>query len=1404
MGRSTFGTLLRFGRGIRMAVAVTMFAGLAACGGVESDKPDGDFVPPVVEWQLVLEDNFDGDALDVALWNVDEGDGCPDRCGWGNNELQTYSADNIEVSGGTLKLLGQVEADGSYTSARINTQGKFDFQYGRIEIGARIPSGQGIWPAIWMLHSPAGAFNPEYPDVGIYGPWPVSGEIDIMEAFNYGVGGNQSTQSTAHYGLPTPPYNGTSSTTELAANADLNFHEYALEWERGRLRFFIDGQQFQTQIVDEYYAYYPANDDGLYNPYGPYTLGLEDAPFDQLFHLILNFAIGGNPVGAPDATTIFPQSMEVDYVRVYECANSNPESRRGCGTADPSIEPLEDHDGGPLENLVTAKPYIELVDLFLDGPETITLTVGQESGSNMLGVNGFTGDGATVVNDPAAADPDDPANTVWHVSVSGGVANVYLESEDLTEDPLLDTGFDFSGGGLGGDPVGEIVFDMFVNSIDAGTNLFVKLDSGFPNLGEVVIPTAEIAVGEWKTYSIKFDDLLANPGFVDCCGGQGVDLENVLNPFVFEVQNGAADVLLDNIRVTNACYVVGACGAGPRTKGIPDLLVFDDAVNLPVWDRGIVASDSGTGFSDYTDGTNPANKVNWQVITDVDAERGEVVDVTFNNSSAFGVWFFGSSGAVDTNAYAAGAVQFDLIVDDYGNSDGMTFKIDCFFPCTSGDKNLGKVADGVWETITYPVASLTATGLDLDNVNVGLVLFPTTQSGTIRFRVDNVRWVADSDAIPLEQIDLPVDFDNLLVDYSLIDFEGASTSIIEDPTDSTNNVASTVKGEGAATFAGTVIGTDAGFANPIPFAAGATTMSVRVNSPAADVSVMMKVETADGAVFAEVIANTTVANEWETIVFDFSLVGIDVDQVYTKAIIFFDFGQTGVGDTYLWDDVEFGEGATLAQINLPVTFEDPTVDYSLSDFEGASTVVGADPANPNNTVAATTKTAGSPFFAGTIVGKDFGGFASPIPFTATDTTMTVKVLSPAAGINVRMKVENAADGNIFAEVDAATTVANEWETMRFDFSAAPGFDPNFEYSKVVIFFDFVVDKPADGSIYYWDDMALGDLIQPIDLPITFDDPFVDYTVSDFEGAATVLEADPTGADNTVAATTKTAGSPFFAGTVIGRDFGGFASPIPFTATETVMSVRVYSPAAGIPVRLKVENSADGAIFAEMDVVTTTANAWEPLNFDFSTVGIDTTQEFDKAVIFFDFVVDKPADGSKYYWDDLQFGARLRQIDLPVTFEEPFVDYGLSDFEGASTVLANDPTAAPNTVAATTKTAGSPFFAGTVIGRDFGGFASPIPFTATETTVSVMVYSPAAGIPVRLKVENSANGNIFAEMDAATGAANTWQVLNFDFSTVNIDTSQVFDKAVIFFDFVVDKPADGSTYYWDDLQFGVDP
>ena len=1389
---------------------------LQACGGVDSGVPQGEFVPPVVEWQLVFEDNFDGDTLDTSKWNVDEGDGCPDLCDWGNNELQVYSADNISVAGGVLRIEGRQEGD-SYTSGRLNTRGKFDFQYGRIEVSARIPSGQGTWPAIWLLHS----------DPSIYGPWPLSGEIDIMEAFNYGVDGNQSTSSATHYGLPIPPFNGTSSTTELSANADTSFHEYALEWEKGRIRFFVDGQHFQTQIVDEYWVYYPADPDGLYDPFGPYTLGLEDAPFDQAFHLLLNFAIGGNPVGDPDASTVFPQAMEVDYVRIYECANSNPESRRGCGTADASVVPLSDHDGGPLEGVNTAKPYVESLELFLDGPETITLTVGEESGTNTLEVDGFTGDGATVVSDTAVVDPDDPDNIVWQVAISGGIANVYLKSQDLADDTLLDTGFDVSGSGLGGDPVGEIVFDMFVNSVSDDATILIKLDSGapdggeIPNVGEVVLPLSEIAVGEWKTYSIKFEDLVANAGFEDL-GGQGVDLENVVNPFVFEVTTGSVDVLLDNIMITNACYVVGACGAAPRTKGIPDLVVFDDAVNTVTWNRGIAASDSGTDFTDYTDGTNPANKVNWAVINDADPERGQVIDVTFNDNGEFGVWFIGSSGGVDTNAFAAGAVQFDIIVDDYGNNtNGMTMKIDCFFPCGSGDKPLGVIADGVWETVTVPVSTLTATGLDLSNVNTGVVVFPTSQSGTIRFRLDNIRWIADTDAVPLEQIDLPVRFDDPLVDYSLIDFGGTSSTVVDDPTGADNRVAQTTHNGGQ--FAGTVIGTGAGFANPIPFTASETTMSIRVYSPAVGIPIMLKVEdSTDGSIFAESPSVlTTVANEWETLVFDFAGLIDPATFTYDKAVLFFNFPNAGDGSVYFWDDVQFGEGGQPPPA-LPVTFENPSVDYALIDFgepvPNATTLI-ADPTNAANTVASTNKPPGAPVWSGTVLADN--GLASAIPFTATETTMSVRVLSPDAGIPVRLKVENVANNTISVETEAVTTVANEWETLVFDFAnpaaGTPALDVSQSYERIIIFFNFGTDGDTAGDkTYLWDDVAFGDgALPPPALPVTFEDAGVDYALIDFGEPvpnATTLITDPTDAGNTVASTNKPLGAPVWSGTVLANN--GLASAIPFTATETAMSVRVFSPDAGIPVRLKVENVANSAISVETEAVTTVANAWETLVFDFAnqvagTPALDVSQRYERLVIFFNFGTDGNTAGDKtYLWDDVQFGV---PVTLPVTFDDPRVDYALIDFGEPvpnATTLITDPTDAGNTVASTNKPLGAPVWSGTVLANN--GLASAIPFTATETAMSVRVFSPDAGIPVRLKVENVANSAISVETEAVTTVANAWETLVFDFAnqvagTPALDVSQRYERLVIFFNFGTDgNTAGDKTYLWDDVAFGAGP
>ncbi|MFZ8931937.1 MAG: glycoside hydrolase family 16 protein, partial [Pseudomonadales bacterium] len=642
---------------------------LAACGGQSDSVPAGEFSAPVVEFQLVFSDEFNGSELDQSKWNIVEGDGCPDLCGFGNNELQVYSADSIDVSGGTLKITALDNPPGSdapYTSARINTKDKFEFRYGRVEFSARLPSGQGMWPALWMLHA----------DESVYGPWPAGGEIDVMEAFNPGVAGNTATQSTTHYGLPGPPFNGTSSQNDNQVPLDAAFHEYAVEWERDQLRFFVDGVHFQTQTSDEWYAYFPADEDGFYDPLGAYKVGPRDAPFDQMFYLIMNLAVGGNPVGPPEGTQ-FPQTLEVDYVRVYQCANANADTGRGCGTGDRTVVPLEDNDGGPLEGVPTDNPYVERLDLFTDGPEALSLTTPDGTSTNQLFVTGFTGEGAQVINDPTFADPSDDTNTVWRVAISGGVANAYLASQDLSEDPILDTGFDFSGfrtPGVGADPFGEVAFDMEIVSIDPGATILIKLDSGFPNLGEYALPaTALAAPGVRKTYSVKFEQFLQNPGFVDCCGGTGVDLANVVNPFVIEVVGGAAEVYLDNIYVTNACKVIGGCGADLKSRGVSDLVVFDDEVNTAVWNRGLVAADSGTGFADYTDGTNPANKVNFAIVAAEDAARGNVIEATFNDSGAFGVFFVGSNVGVDVSTYGGGALVFDLLVTDYGtNTTGMT------------------------------------------------------------------------------------------------------------------------------------------------------------------------------------------------------------------------------------------------------------------------------------------------------------------------------------------------------------------------------------------------------------------------------------------------------------------------------------------------------------------------------------------------------------------------------------------------------------------------------------------------------------------------------------------------------------------------------------------------------------
>ncbi len=240
------------------------------------------------EPQLVWNDEFDDEGAPSSdKWSYDLGNGCPTLCGWGNNEQQTYtkSLDNAVVKDGKLIITADKSAQFGYTSARLITKNKADWKYGLFEISAKLPTGRGTWPAIWML-----------PTNWKYGGWPKSGEIDIMEHVGYDTGNVHGTVHTEAYNHTKGTQKGDSILVNTATEA---FHTYAVKWTPDYIEFMVDGEVYNTFHNDQ------TNTDAW--------------PFDQPFHLILNIAVGGNWGGKHGIDeNIWPQQMEVDYVRVYE------------------------------------------------------------------------------------------------------------------------------------------------------------------------------------------------------------------------------------------------------------------------------------------------------------------------------------------------------------------------------------------------------------------------------------------------------------------------------------------------------------------------------------------------------------------------------------------------------------------------------------------------------------------------------------------------------------------------------------------------------------------------------------------------------------------------------------------------------------------------------------------------------------------------------------------------------------------------------------------------------------------------------------------------------------------------------------------------------------------------------
>jgi exo-beta-1,3-glucanase (GH17 family) len=334
-----------------------------------------------------------------------------------------------------------------------------------------------------------------------------------------------------------------------------------------------------------------------------------------------------------------------------------------------------------------------------------------------------------------------------------------------------------------------------------------------------------------------------------------------------------------------------------------------------------------------------------------------------------------------------------------------------------------------------------------------------------------------------------------------------------------------------------------------------------------------------------------------------------------------------------------------------VTFDSPSINYALVGFAGAEdSQVVADPVGGANKVARVNRSATADTFAGTVVGTA-GLTVGTIPFDASNTRMTVRVYSPAAGIPVRLKIEDSANTARAVETEAVTTRANAWEVLTFDFAApatgSPALNPTYDYNRLIIFFNFgATGATAGAQTYYFDDMAFigggGLPIGPF-ADLSFDSTGLVYTLTGFGGAEdSSLQPDPTNAANTTVRVNRAANAETFAGTVVSTGPSLTAGTIPFTVTNTRMTVRVYSPAAGVRVRLKVESAQDPSRSVETEAVTTVANAWETLTFNFAnevsgTPALNPSYNYNRLIIFFDFGQAGSAIGARtYYFDDVLF------------------------------------------------------------------------------------------------------------------------------------------------------------------------
>lgn len=390
--------------------------------------------------------------------------------------------------------------------------------------------------------------------------------------------------------------------------------------------------------------------------------------------------------------------------------------------------------------------------------------------------------------------------------------------------------------------------------------------------------------------------------------------------------------------------------------------------------------------------------------------------------------------------------------------------------------------------------------------------------------------------------------------------------------------------------------------------------------------------------------------------------------------------------------------------------------------------------------------------------------------------LQVEIL-PVAGDPFSIDVIATAELETFFEVffgeteDEEPTPFMEGETVRHTYSATG---------------DYIVRVVArsggSASTEFVDTITISN---PLLLPIDFESTTQNYEFINFGGAESSVVANPDISEGNMSARVgqlfKSDGSEVWAGS-----FLELGEPIDFSQNQQI-SIKTWSPQAGIPVLMKLENATDSEIFLEVQQTNTVANEWEELIFDFST--LDLSQEYHRVVIFFDFGTN--GTGVNYYFDDIKLTDGLPEVAFPIDFEN--IDVAFTGFGGAEAEVVDNPDPSTintsNRVVSFTKNDGAETWGGVFFDMD-----NPIDFAAGEK-VRMKVWSPQEGAVVILKFENLADSDIATEVQVPTTVANEWEVLEFDFT--GVDPSNDYQRVVLFFDF--GNNGTGESYYFDDLE-----